>query len=71
MRSVIDSMMSPEEHQAAMNAIALSFMAAIFELSASAGEAMAVINAQRDHRMPLPLPPSVGIAEKKGWRVKR
>ncbi len=48
MRSVIDSMMSPEEHQAAMNAIALSFMAAIFELSASAGKAMAVINAQRE-----------------------
>ena len=40
--------MTTEEHQAAMNSIALSFMAAIFELSASAGEAMAVINAQRE-----------------------
>ena len=48
MRSVIDSMMSPEEHQAAMNGIALSFMAALFELAASAGEAMSLINAQRE-----------------------
>ena len=36
--------MTTEEHQAAMNSIALSFMAAIFELSASAGEAMSLIN---------------------------
>ena len=40
--------MTTEEHQAAMNAIALSFMAAIFDLAASAGEAMAGINAQRE-----------------------
>ena len=39
--------MTTEEHQAAMTAIALSFMAAIFELSASAGQAMGLINAQR------------------------
>ena len=38
--------MTTEEHQAAMNSIALSFMAAIFELTASAGEAMSLINAQ-------------------------
>jgi hypothetical protein len=40
--------MTTEEHRAAMNSIALSFMAAIFELSASAGEAMAGINTQRE-----------------------
>jgi len=40
--------MTTEEHQAAMNNIALSFMAAIFELSASAGEAMGLINEQRE-----------------------
>ena len=40
--------MTTEEHRAAMTAIALSFMAAIFELSASAGEAMGLINAQRE-----------------------
>ena len=40
--------MTTEEHQAAMNVIALSVMAAIFDLSASAGEAMGRINAQRD-----------------------
>jgi hypothetical protein len=40
--------MTTEEHQAAMNAIALSFMAAIFDLAASAGEAMGLINAQRE-----------------------
>jgi hypothetical protein len=40
--------MTTEEHQAAMNAIALSFMAAVFELSASAGEAMGLINARRE-----------------------
>ena len=38
--------MSPEEHQAAMNGIALSLMAAIFDLSAAAGQAMCLINAQ-------------------------
>ena len=32
------------EHQAAMNAIALSLMAAIFDLAASAGEAIGLIN---------------------------
>jgi hypothetical protein len=31
-----------------MCSIALSFMAAIFELAASAGEAMGLINAQRE-----------------------
>jgi hypothetical protein len=36
--------MTTEEHQAAMCSIALSFMAAIFELTASAGEAMGRIN---------------------------
>jgi hypothetical protein len=40
--------MTTEEHQAAMNAIALSFMAAMFELSASAGQAILLINAQRE-----------------------
>jgi hypothetical protein len=40
--------MTTDEHQAAMSSIALSFMAAIFDLSASAGEAMALINAQRE-----------------------
>ena len=40
--------MTTEEHQTAMNGIALSFMAAIFTLSASAGEAMGSINAQRE-----------------------
>jgi hypothetical protein len=40
--------MTTEEHQAAMTAIALSFMAAVFELSASAGQAMGLINAQRE-----------------------
>jgi hypothetical protein len=40
--------MTTEEHQAAMSSIALSFMAAIFDLSASAGEAMAAINQQRE-----------------------
>ena len=36
--------MTTEEHQAAMNAIALSLMAAIFDLAASAGEAIGLIN---------------------------
>jgi hypothetical protein len=40
--------MTTDEHQAAMNAIALSLMAAIFDLSASAGQAMGLINAQRE-----------------------
>ena len=40
--------MTTEEHQAAMCSIALSLMAAIFELSASAGQAMCLINAQRE-----------------------
>jgi hypothetical protein len=40
--------MTTEEHQAAMCSIALSFMAAVFDLSASAGQAMAGINAQRE-----------------------
>jgi len=39
--------MTTEEHRAAMNSIALSFMAAIFELAASASEAMGLINAER------------------------
>ena len=38
--------MTTEEHAAAMNAIALSFMAAIFDLSAAAGEAIGLINQQ-------------------------
>lgn len=38
--------MTTEEHAAAMNAIALSFMAAIFDLAASAGEAIGLINHQ-------------------------
>ncbi len=38
--------MTTEEHAAAMNAIALSFMAAMFDLAASAGEAIGLINAQ-------------------------
>ena len=38
--------MTTEEHQAAMNAIALSFMAAIFDLAASAGETIGLINQQ-------------------------
>ena len=38
--------MTTEEHQAAMNAIALSFMAAILDLAASAGEAIGLINSQ-------------------------
>ena len=38
--------MTTEEHQAAMNAIALSFMAAILDLAASAGQAIGSINAQ-------------------------
>ena len=38
--------MTTEEHHAAMNAIALSFMAAIFDLAASAGEAIGLINQQ-------------------------
>ena len=37
--------MTTEEHQAAMNVIALSLMAAIFDLSAAAGQAMCLINA--------------------------
>jgi hypothetical protein len=40
--------MTTEEHQTAMDNIALSFMAAIFELTASAGEAMARINQLRE-----------------------
>ena len=40
--------MTTEEHQAAMNGIALSFMAAIFDLASCAGEAMGSINAQRE-----------------------
>ena len=38
--------MTTEEHAAAMNAIAMSFMAAIFDLAASAGEAIGLINQQ-------------------------
>ena len=38
--------MTTEEHQAAMNVIALSLMAAIFDLSSSAGQAMCLINGQ-------------------------
>ena len=38
--------MTTEEHAAAMNAIAMSLMAAIFDLSASAGQAIGSINAQ-------------------------
>lgn len=40
--------MTTEEHQAAMNAIALSFMAAILDLAGSAGEAIGLINQQRE-----------------------
>ena len=40
--------MTAEEHQAAMNAIALSFMAAILDLAASAGEAIGLINQQME-----------------------
>lgn len=40
--------MTTEEHQAAMNAIALSFMAAVFDLSASASQAMGTINQLRE-----------------------
>ena len=40
--------MTTEEHQAAMNAIALSFMAAVMDLSASAGQAMGTINQLRE-----------------------
>ena len=40
--------MTTEEHQAALNGIALSFMSAIFDLAACAGEAMGSINAQRE-----------------------
>ena len=40
--------MTTDEHEAAINAIAVSCMAAIFELAASAGEAMGLINAQRE-----------------------
>lgn len=36
--------MTTEEHQAAMCSIALSLMAAVFELAASAGEAIGLIN---------------------------
>ena len=38
--------MTTEEHAAAMNAIALSLMSAIFDLAASAGEAIGLINEQ-------------------------
>jgi hypothetical protein len=38
--------MTTEEHQAAMCSIALSFMAAIFDLSASAAQAIGSINRQ-------------------------
>lgn len=38
--------MTTEEHAAAMNAIALSFMAAIFDLAASAAQAVGSINRQ-------------------------
>jgi hypothetical protein len=38
--------MTTDEHQAAMNAIAMSLMAAIFDLAASAGEAIGLINQQ-------------------------
>ena len=40
--------MTTDEHHAAMNAIALSFMAAVFDLSASAGEAIGTINQLRE-----------------------
>ena len=40
--------MTTEEHQAAMCSIALSLMAAIFDLSASAGEAIGTINQLRE-----------------------
>lgn len=40
--------MTTEEHQAAMNAIALSLMAAVLDLAASAGEAMGTINQLRE-----------------------
>ena len=38
--------MTREEHHAAMCMIALSFMAAVIDLSASAGEAIGLINQQ-------------------------
>ena len=38
--------MTTDEHQAAMTAIALSLLAAIFDLAASAGEAIGSINQQ-------------------------
>jgi len=38
--------MTTEEHEAAMDNIALSFMAAIFDLSASAAQAIVSINRQ-------------------------
>ena len=38
--------MTNEEHTAAMCSIALSFMAAVFDLSASAGKAIGLINQQ-------------------------
>ena len=38
--------MTTDEHQAAMCSIALSFMAAILDLAASAGEAIGLINQQ-------------------------
>ena len=40
--------MTTAEHQAAMNAIALSFMAAVLDLAASAGEAIGTINQLRE-----------------------
>ena len=40
--------MTTEEHQTAMNGIALLMMSAIFDLAACAGEAMGSINAQRE-----------------------
>jgi hypothetical protein len=40
--------MTTDEHQAAMNAIALSFMAAVLDLAASAGEAIGTINQLRE-----------------------
>jgi len=39
--------MTTEEHEAAMCSIALSLMAAVFDLAASAGEAMWSINQLR------------------------
>ena len=40
--------MTTDEHQAAMCSIALSFMAAVFDLAASAGQAMGRINQLRE-----------------------